>query len=113
MEQSNMEALFERIAASLEALVAAKSPPKPAPEIYDCSNDSQTVTEFFNQFERYATSVYGNDTAVHLQVLPQYLSGEAKYIALAYGPSAQYDTMKQCIIAELAHRQITGFQFPN
>ena len=106
MEQANMEALFERIAASLEAIIAAQSPSKPAPEIYDCSNDYQTVTEFFNQFERYVSSVYGNDTAVHLQVLPQYLSGEAKHIALAYGPSAQYDTVKQRIIVELARRPL-------
>ena len=101
---NQVEVLFTRIAVALESLVTAQRLPKPVPSIFNSSCNAHGAEVFFNQFEQYATSLYGAETAVHLQILPNFLEGEPKEIALAYGPSAEYATVKQRIISEQSRR---------
>ena len=63
------------------------------------------MEEFFFQFERFANSTYGYDLSTHLQVLPNYLEGEAKDIAFAFGPSASYQTVKDRIISDASKQR--------
>ena len=100
--------VFTRIAVALESLVAAQHLPKPAPAMFGGSSDAHNVEIFFQQFEQYATSLYGADNAVHLQILPNFLDGEPREIALAYGPSAEYAIVKQRIISEQNRRKSLG-----
>ena len=101
---NQVEMIFTRIALALESLVTAQRLPKPVPTIFNGSSDAHGAELFFTQFESYATSLYGIETAVHLQILPNFLDGEPKEIALAYGPSAEYVTVKQRIISEQSRR---------
>ena len=105
---NQVEVLFTRIAVALESIVAAQRLSKPIPAIFNGNSDAHNVDFFFNQFEAYATSLYGNDTSVYLQILPNFLEGEPREIALAYGPSAEYGTVKQRIISEQNRRKSLG-----
>lgn len=53
------------------------------------------IREFFIRFERFAYSSFGDDADIWIQVLPDYLSGEAKSIALAHGENASYRIVKE------------------
>ena len=91
--------IFARIAVSLESLAARlEQGKKPAPNVYSYGEATRNAQEFFVHFEAYATSMYGVNESAFLQILPEYLAGEAKKIAVAFGPCAEYETVKQRII---------------
>ena len=101
--EASIASIFARMVEALENL-SKPHIKRPAPNLYNYGECTVTVEEFFLQFERFATSTYGYDLSTHLQVLPNYLTGEAKDIVLAFGPSAHYQTVKECIISDASHR---------
>ena len=80
----------------------------PPPPTYKSSELLGDLHSFLKQFEKYAASIHGNDLYSHLQILPQFLEGEAKHIVEAFGPSASYHVVKERLIREFTHRNILG-----
>ena len=53
---------------------------------------------FFAHFEKYCTRMYEEDHKAWVQVLPDYLAGEPKSLALAFGLEANYNTVKEKLV---------------
>ena len=69
-----------------------------------------SVSDFFAAFDRYACAQYKVDYQSYLQILPNFLEGEAKAIALSYGSGSavRYEDVKERIIREMNRRNCMG-----
>ena len=83
----------------------ARNVPPPSPY-----GGTGCVKEFFLAFERYAGITYNGDKTSYLQVLPSFLEGEAKNIALSFGTGnlVEYANVKERVIAEMTARNRMG-----
>jgi hypothetical protein len=83
----------------------------PPPPVFSRGN----ATAFFDQFEKYAKSVYGDDSTSWTQVLPQFLGGEPRDLAMAFGPQGCYEDIRRRICTECIRgqsvlgRSVSGF----
>ena len=99
---ANMEEFLENLATAIGQMNNTKVPP---PTPYQGYGD---IRAFFTSFENYCQNVYGNNTEAQLTILPSFLEGEAKQIALSFGNGAQYNAVKERIIAEMTGRRSLG-----
>ena len=99
---ATMEEVLETLATAIGQMNNTKVPP---PTPYQGYGD---ITAFFTSFENYCQNVYGNNTEAQLTILPSFLEGEAKQIALSFGNGAQYNAVKERIIAEMTGRRSLG-----
>ena len=69
-----------------------------------------SISDFFAAFDRYAGAQYKVDYQSYLQILPNFLEGEAKAIALSYGSGSavRYQDVKGRIIREMDRRNCMG-----
>ena len=67
-----------------------------------------SVGAFFVAFERFSTREYGVDPLSWMQVLPQYMEGEAQEMVNAFGHEAKYEVVKQRMVEEFSHQQSFG-----
>ena len=54
----------------------------PPPVVF---NGIGNIVDFFNAFENYGGSMYRNNEAAYLQILPSFLEDEARNIVLSFG----------------------------
>ena len=99
-----MEVSIQNLADAISKYNLKVPPPSP----YKSSELLGDLNSFLKQFEKYAASIHGDDLYAHLQILPQFLEGEARHIVEAFGPSAPYDVVKERLIREFTHRNILG-----
>ena len=80
----------------------------PPPEVFS-SVRYGSIEGFLVIFERYCSSVYGDDQLSWLQVLPSYLDGEPKKIVMAFGldSNINYKMVRDRLVWELSQ---TGLQ---
>ena len=79
-EDNMMAAALNTLNVNLARLGANRVPP---PAIY---NGGTSVTTFFAQFERYCSSIYGDDDKqAWLQILPSYTEGEVRSMVQSFG----------------------------
>ena len=67
----------------------------PAPVPYKGFDGTIHIDLFFEIFERYCLSAYKETPEAWLQILPNYLEGDAKAVTLAYGLTTPYTTVKE------------------
>ena len=98
MDAADFRDLMEGLTDAMGRLGANRVPP---PAIYDGHGN---VENFFQRFEEYAEAVYGNNGGHLLQILPSFLSGEAKNIVNSFGTGGTitYNIVKQRLIAEMS-----------
>ena len=71
----------------------------PPPPIFDNSSSMYRISEFFELFEPYATTVYGPKSRSWILALQPFVAGDVKAALLAIGPMhATYDGIKQRLI---------------
>ena len=99
-----MEIALQNLADAISKYNLKVPPPSP----YPSSEIEGNIIDFFNKFERYAASLYGNDDTSYLQILPNFLEGESKNIVKAFGTSASYPIVKDRLILEFTQRNILG-----
>ena len=101
---ASMEEVLDNLATAIGQMNSNKVPP---PTPYQGYGD---IAAFFRSFENYCLHIYGNSAEAYLSVLPSFLEGEARQIALSYGTGngIQYETVKERIIAEMTGRRILG-----
>ena len=94
---AEMNELLENLTGALERLGAARVPP---PMQYNGTSD---VGVFFEAFENYCESVYGNQQGSWLQILPTFMGGEPRNIVNAFGagPQVTYTAVKERLILEM------------
>ena len=68
------------------------------------------INDFFEHFERHAESLYGTDPISYLQRLPQFLEGEPRDIAVAFGSGTgvTYEVVKARLIQEFTATRTLG-----
>ena len=66
----------------------------PEPIVYTGVKGSIGIKDFFTKFERYCDDRYRKDLVSWLQILPNYLKGEAELIVAAFGYDAEYGVGK-------------------
>lgn len=84
-------------ALQLVAQAIANSRPVavPPPPVYDGSDGSYPIDDFFAIFERYAEAIYGPKSRSWILVLPGFLGGEPRKALSALGTAAEdYDSVK-------------------
>ena len=97
--------LIENFTAALRDIKVQRVPP-PMPY-----KGVGSINDFFENFERYAHSLYENDARSYLQILPSFLEGETKNIALSFGTNADYATVKARVISESERRSLGSNNF--
>ena len=97
-----MDGILTRLTDAIESMKIVRAPP-PSPYI-----GYGDIADFFRSFEAYCLALYKQDFQAYLTVLPSFLEGEAKQIAVAYGSAANYRTVKDKIIEELSARRTLG-----
>ena len=96
------ESLIDILELLAEAIGKSNQSPVPVPKSYGfCASIYGSIEDFFYFYERYCESIYGSDTVSWLQVLPDFLTGEAKNIVEAYGmyKNNKYSDVKIRLIA--------------
>jgi hypothetical protein len=89
------------LADAIKMMNPVRVPPPPV-----CSG--RAVVDFFKQFESYVLCVYGKNSDVWMQVLPEFLSGEARDMVMAYGVSVPYQVVKTKLLEEFSSKPATG-----
>ena len=99
------EAQGDMMAQFVTGLVKTKIPP---PVKFAGDRGAISVGAFFVAFERFSTREYGVDPLSWMQVLPQYMEGEAREMVNAFDHEAKYEVVKQRMLEEFLHRQSLG-----
>ena len=82
-----------------EAIAGARQLTVPPPPVYERSDGSYKIEDFFTLYEKYAESIYGPKSQSWVLVLQNFLSGEPREALNALGTTANdYDTVKRMII---------------
>ena len=97
-----MEEVLAALNGTLERLGANRVPP---PAIY---SGTTSITTFFTQFEAYCKSIYGEEHASWLQILPTFMDGESRSMVQAFGSGGNitYEVVKERVQAELQRRTL-------
>lgn len=86
----------EAVQMVARAIANARQVAVPPPPVYDGSDGSYYIDDFFSIFEKYAESLYGAKSRSWILVLQGFLAGEPKKALLALGTTvSDYDTVKQ------------------
>ena len=90
-----------------EAVKSMKPVIVPQPIVYDDSS-YHSIEDFFYFYERFCNATYGDDSISWLQILPEFLFGESKYIVESFDRCEQnsYETVKQQLIKICKFRDI-------
>ena len=86
--------MMEVVEAITQGFISPKQPKVPAPPVFKGQQEGVCIDSFFTKFEKFCKSLYKEDKDAWVQVLPEYLEGEAKILAPAFGSTANY-TVKQ------------------
>ena len=87
------------VKAITQGFSSLKQPKVPAPPLFNGQQESVHIEIFFAHFEKYCTHLSKEDLhKAWVQVLPDYLIGEPKSLALAFGLEANYNTLKQKLV---------------
>ena len=99
---AEIQDILANLTESLNRLGADRVPP---PVAY---NGTTNINNFFADFERYCTSIYGNANQSWLQILPSFLEGEAKSIVQAFGNGTHitYRLVKEKLVAAAGRRSL-------
>lgn len=100
----DMSVVMDRLAGALEGMKNKDKVPPPA--IYSGRGDPVSIRTFLRNFERYCHSVYHNDRESWVQILPTYLTGEARSVVQAFGSEATYELVEQCLQDEFGHKSV-------
>ena len=94
--ESDLGSVLMSFSRAIRLMVKPKVPP---PEVFRGTN-YHTVEDFFQFFEHFALSVYGDHKLSWLQILPAYLEGEPKNIVKSFGigSSLDYTAVKETVI---------------
>ena len=94
---AEMNEILGNLTEALDRLGAARVPP---PMQY---NGTSNVTNFFETFENYCRSIYGNQQGSWLQILPTFMEGEPRNIVNAFGAGGQvtYAAVKERVVLEM------------
>ena len=97
----------EQIQQIVEAMARLSARQLPPPLPYKGVGN---INDFFTTFERHAESLYGNDPISYLQTLHQFLEGEPREIAVAFGSGAgvTYEAVKERLITEFTTARTLG-----
>ena len=83
-----------------EAIAGARHVTVPPPPVFDRSDGSYTIEDFFTLYESYAASLYGPKSRSWVLVLQNFLAGEPRQALSALGvTTTDYDDVKRLIIS--------------
>lgn len=99
--ETTMTGVLNQLSTAIQKMNMEK-PPRPRTF---SGKAQESMEDFFKSFERYARSVYSEDQASWLAVLPTYLEGEARDIVQAHGRMAEYELVKKRLLAEFVLRK--------
>ena len=102
-----MEGMEEMVSSLVDAIKDMKVERVPPPVSYTGRGN---LNEFFTSFERYAASLYKEDFASYLQILPSFLTGESKNI-VSFGTGANYHVVKERLRIESNKRTLGSNSF--
>ena len=80
-----MADMTEVVEAITLEFISRKQPKVPAPPMFKGQQEGACIDSFFTKFEKFCKSLYREDQDTWVQVLPEYLEGDAKSLALAFG----------------------------
>ena len=103
-----MADMTEVVEAITQGFISLKQPKVPAPPVFKGQQEGVCIDSFFTRFEKFCKSLYKEDQDAWVQVLPEYLEGEAKSLALSFGSTANYDTVKQKLVTK--YRQVSRLE---
>lgn len=103
-----MEGMQDMVNSLVDAIRDMKVERVPPPVSYTGRGN---LNEFFISFERYAASLYKDDFASYLQILPSFLDGESKNIVLSFGTGANYQVVKERLRRESNKRTLGSNNF--
>ena len=95
-----MADMTEVVEAITQGFISLKQPKVPAPPVFKGQQEGVRIDNLFTNFEKFCMNLYKEDREAWIQVLPEYLEGEAKSLALAFVLNANYDIVKQKLVTK-------------
>ena len=77
------------VKAITQGFISLKQPKVPAPPVFKGQQECISIDSFFTNFEMFCMNLYKEDREAWVQVLLEYLAGEAKSLDLAFSLNDQ------------------------